>query len=362
MKLSKKQKEIVSKIISCEVYDISTYLKVFHNHHTEKYDIEVLRKKYELDEADKTYKVIKKGFSLWTTSRVDGIIPMNLPTPRIAIPENEYEHQKAKFIKETPKIAYENDGKKYEYDFSEGVEVISNFDDLIDFLTLWNYLRQESLILELDRQISKEDIAFFFQRVPKNKDVEKPKIKIEIDSRPFELKEGFSLDVLEKAPLRYAHDYSDITWIVNEEHLLMCHDFLDKKIVVTPALRTYAQKNFKTKEKISQQINLWIAIIALAVSVISVVIGNIMPLFQSKNTDDYLVSINQQLDSIENALTNHTDEITANFEEIKQAIDDLEVLIQDSKNTENHQQFEEIKQQLEKIIDAIESISEPPIN
>ena len=304
MKLSKKQKEIVRKIVSGEIYDISTYLTVFHNHHTEKYNVEELQKKYELDETDKTYKVIKKGFTIWTTRRVDGIVPMNLPTPRSSIPENEYEYQKAQFINKTPNISYEHQGKKYEYNFSDGVETISDFDDLVDFLTLWHYLRQESLILELDRQITKEDIAFFFQPVSKNVGPKNAGIKIEIDGRPIESLGNLSCDVLEKAPVRFPHDYSDTTWGVNQEHLLMCHDFLDKKIVATPALRTYVKKNFKTNEKISQQISLWIAIIALVVSVISVIIGNIIPLFQTQNTYDYLASINQQLDDIKEEIDN----------------------------------------------------------
>ena len=79
MKFSKKQKEIVNKIVSGDVYDITTYLTVFRNHHTEKYNTEELRKKFELDEADKTYKVIKEGYTIWTTRRIDGIVPMNLP-------------------------------------------------------------------------------------------------------------------------------------------------------------------------------------------------------------------------------------------------------------------------------------------
>ena len=355
MKLTKHQKEIVEKIVNGQVFDISTYLMVFQNYHIEQYDIDELKKKFESDEADKEYKVIKEGFSLWTNQYIDGIAPMTLPVLRFSIPENEYEYQKAKFIDKTPKILYEYNGTKYEYDFSQGVNVINDFNNLIDFLTLWHYLKQESLILELDKQIEKDDVGLFFERVPKKEKNQETEIKIEYDGK--ELKAlGEILDVLEKAPNRFAHDYSDITWEINEERLLMCRDFLGKKIVPTTALRTYACKKFKTKEKISQQTNLFIAICALVVSVVSVVLGNIIPLFKTQNTEKYLKDIHEQLKSIELILTEQMEISESELENIQQSIREIEESL-NSLNNKTDQNFEDIEQDILDIKQTISNIS-----
>ena len=321
----------------------------FQNYTLEKYNIDNLREKFNKEESNKEYKVIKEGFSIFTISDVkDGIICPFL-VPRLSIPESEYELKKAKFIEQTPKIAYEYEDGKYEYDFSEGVKVVKNFNALIDFLSLWHYLKQECLILELDRKINKDDIGVFFERIPKNE--EKKEIIIK-----YEGKEITPLvkhhDVLEKEPFRFAHEYSDTTWEINEERLFMCHDFLDKKIVPTTALRTYAQKKFRTKEKISQQVNLFIAICALVISFISVVLGNIIPLFKTQDSEKYLMEINEQVKSIEIILEEQKELSSSELDDLEKIILEIEEKLNNLID-ENNQSIEDIKQELLSIKESL---------
>ena len=93
MKFTKHQKEIVKKIISGEVFDIQSYLRVFNKSHIEKYDMESLKSAFSESEEGKSYKVIKDGYSLFTNGPVQTIMgtPYSLPQMRTHIPEEEYE-------------------------------------------------------------------------------------------------------------------------------------------------------------------------------------------------------------------------------------------------------------------------------
>ena len=79
MKLSKHQKEIVKKIISEDVYDIPSYLRVFNKGKIASYDIVALRRKFNEDEQNKQYKVMKEGFSLYTKTTTVGTSVLGTP-------------------------------------------------------------------------------------------------------------------------------------------------------------------------------------------------------------------------------------------------------------------------------------------
>ena len=111
MKLNKHQKEIVKKILEKEVYDTYSYLKCFKKLHIEKYDIEKLRESFNSSENGKKYKVMKEGFSRFTTTSsttniLNGTFSVPMILPRINIPENEWEYKEAKFNPNIKPIKY----------------------------------------------------------------------------------------------------------------------------------------------------------------------------------------------------------------------------------------------------------------
>lgn len=230
MKLSKHQKVIIEKIINGDVFDLQSYLQVFDKCHIEKYDMVALRKSFDESEKGKEYKVIKEGYSIFTptTTQTTFGLPLTSNLPRLNIPENEYELKTASFIPAAPTKKYKYEDTEYELDFCTGVSIISNFDEVIDFLTLWSYLKQEALILEVNKPIDTADIGLFFESVSSQPLTAEPEINMEIDGKPIEWSN--ICDVLLEAPRRFAHQYSDKTWVINEEHLLMCKDFLGKKL------------------------------------------------------------------------------------------------------------------------------------
>ena len=172
MKLTKHQKDIVGKIINGQIYDIASYLESTNNFRVEKYDIDAIRKKFVDVEGDKKYKVAKDSIFIKGTYG----LPMFKPEDKIT--ENDYTIKKAVFVDNAPAIHYEFEGVKYDLDFVKGVKVVNDYELLIDFLTLWHYLKEESLILELDKKLETQDVGFFFE--PKEIDESMPKAKIVI--------------------------------------------------------------------------------------------------------------------------------------------------------------------------------------
>ena len=355
MKFNKHQKEIVKKIIDGEVFDIQSYLRVFNKSHVEKYDMEALKSAFVKSEEGKFYKVIKDGYSLFTSGSVHTIMgtSYSFPQMRMNIPEEEYELKSAVFIEELPPIKYTYNEKEYEYDFSEGVSVITNFDEVLDFLTLWYYLKQEGLVLEVNEPLRNADIGLFFKKINLKTPPQKPEIKIEYEGKP--LTPIHTCDVESKQPERFAYEYCTETWIIDEDNLLICKDYLGKKIVRTSALVSFATKNFKTREQVAQDNNFRVALIALVISVLSIIMSNIVPLFQKQSTD-YLNDISQQLSIIENQLSEIEDALVANsnktetdIENILSDLERIEEAINDYKNEKMHSDLEAILKELSEI-------------
>ena len=360
MKLSKHQKEIVFKIINGEVYDIQSYLLTFNKCHLEKYDMEALKSAFELSEKDTLYKVIKDGYSLFTTGRTETLMgtTISFPQMRLHIPENEYELKPATFVDSAPTIKCTYDEKEYEFDFCKGVDVISCFDDVLEFLTLWYYLKQEGLVLEVNKPLLDTDIGLFFKKIDKEVRHKKPEIEITYEGKP--LTPPHTCDVESKPPQRFAYEYSTLTWELDQENLLICKDYLGKKIVRTSALITYANKKFKTNEQVSQDNNFRVALIALFISVLSIVMSNIIPLFQ-KQPSDYLEDISRQLvvieshlSNLEESLQNQSDSMESEVEDILRAIENIELTIKNYQNENTSSNFEAILQKLEEIKQSLD--------
>lgn len=126
-------------------------------------------------------------------------------------------------------------------------------------------------------------------------------------------------------PSRHANEFIENTWEIDEEKLIMSKDYIGKKIIPTSSLHTYAQSRFKTFEERSQNKNLIVAWIAVVISVISVFLGNILPLTQT-DTTDYIISIEQQISELNQKFDSSTiDEILEVLSSIKQELNTVEL-------------------------------------
>lgn len=328
MKLTTHQEKIVEAIIDGKVYDILSYLKYFNKAHEQKYDINHIKRVFDASENGRTYMFRADSAASYCTDVYDdkGNITVTLPIcKKMTYTFKEYPISspvKAKLNEHIKKEKVEYDNTVYDFDFLKNSYIVAdNFDDIVDFITLWAYLKREALILEVNKSVSAEDISIFFETKEQ---------KINPDSIPdwkvsFEiLSEGTDTElpkgIHHHLPTKDATYYVEKAWKFNSEHFTTCNDFIDKKIIASSALHIFKQKKFKTVEQISQRKNLFVAWFAVAISVISIIIGNIMPLFQPKDTD-YLDEINQRISVIEESITNNQDEqIIKEINDIKEVL------------------------------------------
>jgi len=332
MKLTLHQEKIIEAIIAKDVYDIPSYLEYFQKSHMQQYDFDSIKAVFEQYEDGRTYMFRKGSDSYYYTDTYDrnGNICSTQQVPNrtthefvdYPIPVPVKAHLTAKVKIES----YSYNSKTYTFDFlKESHPVADSFDDIIDFITLWSYLKREALVLEVDKPVSKKDISIFFELTDQ---------KINPNANPYwSLHPEFSSDetstedilvAVDHLPDKDAQHYIEQAWKLNEENLLTCAEFISKKIIASSELRVYQRKKFKTVEQIAQRRNLFVAWVAVAISVLAVLIGNILPLFKPQTTD-YLSDISVQIASLEESSKNDNSHevLLGELQAIYTALDEL---------------------------------------
>lgn len=359
MKLTPHQEEIVEAIIEQKVYDIPSYLNHFGKAHLQQYDFNLIQAKFDECENGQTYMFRKGNDSFYYTDTFDcnGHFIKSQQVPNRTTYEF-VEHPiktpvKAQLIKHVDREIVDYKGKRYSFDFLLNSHLVADsFDEIIDFITLWSYLKREALILEVDKDVSECDLSIFFHQVPK---------KISPNTNPqwsthYEILSDINdpefTDTQELLyPDKCAKHYIEQEWNLNKENFLTCFNYIDKKIIASTELRIYRSNNFKTYEQISQEKNLFVAWVAVGISVLSVFIGNILPLTQPQATD-YLSDINQQITeihtSIDTAVSN--EEVLSELQSISSSLSEISsVQLSEEKLTV----LEELQIQLEKLNETL---------
>lgn len=338
MKLTTTQKKIINKIITGEIYDIPTYLQVFNKGQYKQYNAEKLKEVFNKCENGRTY-IFKEQNSYFYTEVYDkkGEICQREKVPNTMTYEfKEYPIStpvKADIEYKINKESVTYNEKSYIFDFMKNSFLVADsFDDILDFITLWSHLKREALIIEVDKTVTKTDLSIFFEQFkqdiqPDSNPIWKTKTEILSDSED----EKPPIVSVQLVPYKSAQNYIEYIWKVNNEHLTMCNEFIGKRILPTPALRIYEKKRFKTVEELSSCKNLVAAWVAVIISVISVLIGNILPIFQEKEVD-YLRKINQKLINLEKYIdeTPINNNTNKEFNEIKEILTEIKNTIDNS--------------------------------
>lgn len=349
MKLTKHQKQIVDAIIKGTVYDIPSYLKEFQKWYPRKYDSTRPIAKFTEEEGGKRYKVIideDKAFIKGIAPMNTGIGTINVDTkfPRKSedIPDDAWEYREAELIRNVKPIEIEYKGETFSFDFIEaGVNVADNFDDIVEFMSLWAYLRQESLILEVPRDIVADDFGILFELKNRAHEPETPFI-IHRDKAPDSSIKPITRITIDLGEF-YPHpptflltSYMDEVWELNSEHQKNCEEYIGRKILSTEKLRVFAQQLYTTAGEWQFRIPLIISIIALFISVLPI----IQSLFPSKEPDN-LARISQQIEAIETlvesnqAVLDNLDVIKSTLDEVSVSLDEM-ILKQQSKEISNN--------------------------
>lgn len=368
MKLTKHQKEIVKKIIAEEVYDIQSYLKVFKKGSSKKYDIQFLKHKFQESEKNIKYKVMKKGNSIYNqvstpaNYTIAGVqlpsITIPMPRSQESISENEWEETSAVLDDNIPHKKFKYDNNNFSFDFKKnGVYIANSFEDIKDFIALWYYLKRESLILEVDKTIEESDISIFYElnNIVSNEDntVQRDNSRSDyIPINPFQTNH----DILDTPPMRQILTYLEEDWILNEEHILMCKEYIGKKILPISELKIYIANKFKTLSEISQYHSMVVAWIAVVLSVIAILIGNILPMFQPSDIK-YLSDIDNQLTEISRKLVDLENINISDYDDIKNYLNDIITSLNTTSPVNNEEQINKLIFQIEEIKDILLNIS-----
>lgn len=361
MKLSKHKKRIVDAIIDKRVYDIPSYLREFGKWHLCKYDLTRPTAKFTEEQDGKEYKVIideDKAYVKGTTPMNMGVLgtinsEIKLRRKTEDIPDDAWEYRKANLIHDVKPVEIEYKGERFSFDFMEkGVYVADNFKDIIEFLSLWAYLRQESLIIDVPKDVTVDDLGILFELKPKEPKQEIPFIihkdkNSKSSVNPITRTLVCVTEFYDSPPNCLISSYMDEEWVLNNEYLKNCEEYIGRKIIATERLQLFANQLYTTTGEWQFRIPLIISIIALVVSFVPI-IQSLIP----SNEPNYLEQISHKIKTIEtiasNDLISH-DQLMLQLEDILNTLEDISISVDDMNSNQESVDINDLASQIKKL-------------
>lgn len=350
MKLTKDQKAIIEKIMDGTVYDIPSYLRVFGKGADRQYNEDEIRNTFANSEMGQTYsyKEIDDHYFTEVYDNAGKLIREIPVTNEQTYKFREYHLEKpveAEIEMRIPLQIVNYAGQRYSFNFLENRYFVANrFEDIVDFITLWFYLKQEALIIEVNKNVEKSDLSVFFEKESREiqKDVAlhwREKLENEPEVKDNELSERHCRIV----PCKSAENYITEVWKLNNGNLTIFEEFIGKRIFASSELRNYRQNKYRTSEENWQRINLIVAWIAVGISIVSVVVGNFFPLFGPQETD-YLNKLSQQVSVIESELALGEDDQNA-----MQKMDEILSMLKNMEKNSDSRAIKKLTVQIQKL-------------
>lgn len=322
MNFDKHQQEIIKAINSGDVYDILSFVKYFGYVDTYKNEKTHIERLFNEHENGKTYPVyVTDGF-----------------------PFEEHRHieqRSARLSYSGCNLEISFNGMDYAYDLfcPDGIQIATSIDEIKNFISLWEYLKGELELIEIEKDCSSDEIGLFFQKAPNPEFLKKYASSgdtklIPIDISKFTIsKHSVPIEEITTETVN-AKNFIESTLICNYENLLICGKYLNKKIIPTPALRNFIAHNYQTPDQISTKKSLRLAWIAILVSLFTTIFS-IYATFCIDPSENNLQFIQKQLNDIsEMASTSYDDQLNEliailesmeNYDdkEIQEKLDDL---------------------------------------
>lgn len=252
MKLSKHQKETIRKIFSGEINDITSYLKYFNLGTEVKFDKNLIEDSFAKDNLPKKYyyhsSVSRKPSNMLTETDYLQKLGNGELDP------NHYKESTLRLSFNTGIKQETWEGQTYTLNFYEGIYVANSFTDILEFLTIWQFLKSEMLILEVPQNFSPKVLGLFYTKTVLDKDNSIPlenRVK-NIDYKDFTYDDKY---------------YLNNNYTLSHEHCLMCKEYLDKRICPSARLGLFIKRRFKTYEEETQNNALFVAWMAIFVSI-----------------------------------------------------------------------------------------------
>lgn len=289
MKLTRHQKQIVKAINDGAVFDLYSYAIKFGNTKRIQYNLLEVNKSFNNHPIPKTY-YYPSGTSIQNIIDEERF--------RIGLETNEYNVDN--YCKCELTIGY-NTGirsikvsdNNLQLNFYTGVDIICCFDDFLDFCTIWQYLKDEMLIMECSEPIDYKTIGLFYFS-----EIDKEELPIDID-RTYKKFINFSDFKIDD---KYFID--DKIYELSKESFDICKDFIGKRIIKTPKLNLFVKKKYRTYEERSQKTSFFLAIIAI---IVSIIIAAFAPLYNNLVDD---MNSNSQGSTVSTTLEDHNKTIT----------------------------------------------------
>ena len=162
------------------------------------------------------------------------------------------------------------------------------------------------------------------------------------------LTDGLPKDFHQEVPTRRALEFLDERWKLNEDHLMMCREYLGKRMYPTDASHSYAANNYRTADEVNRSVNTIVAVAALLISVLSFAYGLVAP------KDTYhteLSAMSQQVSEIKEIL----DDITENqvpegaLTEMTETLHSIEAMISESQDFTSSEAIESVTADIKEI-------------
>lgn len=336
MKFSKVQKEIIKCIEDNKVNDITSFLQEFEYTKEFKYNEDKIVDTFNKMEKGKTYRVLKEGLNPFSMT----ISPSGkLQNTQNYFNENDFEYKKAEIDYSTFIESRSVNDKCFNFNLLHTNTISTSLAKIFDFLIVWQYLKDNGLVLEIEKEIRNKDISVFYYEEKKCSNLSED-LYIQPVAENTKGKDIVIDSIMDKIcpsttpPKRNAMDFVDVIIEFNEEIYKICEDKLSLKIIPTPELRCFTQRKFKTKEELFNRNSLLTAWIAIIITLVFSIINFVTDFISlNKNSDDitnYLHEIKilqQEVESLDKSINDLTElykiinQVTTEVSELREDID-----------------------------------------
>lgn len=368
MELNSFQKDIIRKIANAEVYDLLSFFSTFFKDSEYKHNYEDIkrRKKKDYDDnknnIEEYLKKIKKTKFHMTTMMGHE----NYSTEEI----NNFRNRLANYEVNVYDFYYsiEIGNKKFGINaLEEGVYISDDkYLRLLDFLSIWQLLQSEKLILTIPCDIDNKIIKLFFKKKD-NKENNNIKyieriIKEQHENNSKSKNEMFDSNISKRISNLFPpsfnekyfykkdeKEYSDTSLIIDNEIIMVSQNYIDKKILVLPDLLKFVQNDFISSDEIKYRIEHRLTVLAVVTSIFFSIVSLVFSLYLAFD-DNKFWSENERVKN------KHYIEMNRSLLEIENRLKETSEILLDRNgdNIEGKLIMNEIKEDINKILELIE--------
>ena len=284
--LNKEEKEIIKLIQEKKITDIYSYVK-YYNLGTEiQYFKEDIQKAFE-NKYGTTTRIFTKGKN-------------NTICKKYIIEELSDNRYKARpyltfndgFTTDWDTIYYKPKGIKHSYHLTEPTYTCDNIDQILNFISIWQFLESDHLIIELPKSCDAKDMGLFLR---------KTNVTPEDASLPDEPCNTYDLQI-------NAREFMSWEFKLDVHNFEICLPYLMKQIQPTLGLNTFVKNKYRTECTLIERRNFIIALAGVVVAIITSLISLFASIFDNGNAKE-LNNINNSIQEIHEQMVvpNETD-------------------------------------------------------